>query len=132
MPFKDKAKRKAYHKQYHRKWYEEHKDKRRREIAEYMKEYNGTLPHKYTQYKNRAKKIGILFEIDFNNFVDIVSESCYYCGKTGGGIDRVDNELGYISGNVVPCCTMCNYMKKSYPFDAFVEKCIDIAKRFEL
>ena len=33
------------------------------------------------------------------------------------GLDRVDSSLGYIHGNVVPCCGECNAMKSKLPLD---------------
>jgi hypothetical protein len=32
------------------------------------------------------------------------------------GIDRVNNEVGYLTNNSVPCCWECNQMKGSLPF----------------
>lgn len=36
------------------------------------------------------------------------------------GIDRVDNTMGYIVSNSVPCCQRCNLMKNDMPRDTFV------------
>ena len=42
----------------------------------------------------------------------LVAKPCNYCvlplGPTGVRLDRLDNEKGYVTGNVVPCCTACN------------------------
>lgn len=38
------------------------------------------------------------------------------------GVDRVDSSLGYFVENCVPCCEMCNLMKKDYTQDEFLEK----------
>ncbi len=35
------------------------------------------------------------------------------------GIDRTDNDLGYITTNVVPCCATCNYAKKGKTVEEF-------------
>lgn len=35
------------------------------------------------------------------------------------GIDRVDNELGYVSGNCVSCCSKCNYGKHNHTLEEF-------------
>ncbi len=45
---------------------------------------------------------------------------CHYCGgevEQRLGLDRVDNDKGYIPGNVVQCCTTCNHMKRSHSVD---------------
>jgi len=40
---------------------------------------------------------------------------CYYCNhdleETGIGLDRIDNDKGYLENNVVPCCWICNKIK---------------------
>lgn len=36
------------------------------------------------------------------------------------GIDRVDNALGYIKDNIVPCCTICNFGKRTWSYDVFM------------
>jgi hypothetical protein len=44
------------------------------------------------------------------------------------GIDRVDNNKGYILGNCVPCCTMCNRSKMDYSkedFESWILKASD-------
>lgn len=43
--------------------------------------------------------------------------------KTNRGLDRVDNSLGYILTNVVSCCAICNRMKLTLTYCAFIEKC---------
>jgi hypothetical protein len=30
------------------------------------------------------------------------------------GIDRVDNSIGYVTSNIVPCCQICNMMNTRY------------------
>jgi hypothetical protein len=81
----------------------------------------------YGQYKNRAKcKKKIKFSLDKKTFRDIISSNCYYCGgspsnkcvtpeNTGefiyNGVDRIDNNKGYVPKNCVPCCKRCNRAK---------------------
>ena len=36
------------------------------------------------------------------------------------GIDRKDNNRGYCTDNVVPCCKACNRAKMSTPYDKFM------------
>jgi hypothetical protein len=38
---------------------------------------------------------------------------------TYSGIDRLDNNIGYVSGNCVPCCSVCNYAKRDMTVDQF-------------
>lgn len=80
----------------------------------------------YNNYKQKAKKRNIVFSLDEKTFSALISRPCYYCGeidkksnyKTGekfnlNGLDRVDTSIGYIKGNVVPCCWKCNAAKKN-------------------
>lgn len=59
---------------------------------------------------------------------------CTYCGASASkavktkyevflanGIDRVDNSIGYLEGNVVSCCKTCNYMKRDLSVVEFLE-----------
>ena len=48
------------------------------------------------------------------------------------GLDRIDSNLGYVSGNVVTCCTECNRMKLSMPYNYFINKIKDIYNHMKL
>lgn len=48
---------------------------------------------------------------------------CHYCGgdvPNRIALDRVDNDKGYIPGNVVQCCLTCNQMKAKHSVDEWV------------
>ncbi|MEI8273908.1 MAG: hypothetical protein WCG08_14935 [Paludibacter sp.] len=67
----------------------------------------------YHYYAKRAK-VKFLNEtmISLIEFELIIEKACHYCGKEGpNGIDRVNNQIGYIKENCVPCCKHCNYAK---------------------
>ena len=53
----------------------------------------------------------------------LFSSPCHYCNKLIGsnGIDRVDSNKCYKDGNVVPCCSACNYMKGIYSIQKFID-----------
>lgn len=103
-------------------WYRNH--------IEDVKAYRQTTSGKFTSYKQNAKNNGLIFSISKEEFEKIINESCYYCNKTGYGIDRIDSKKGYIKENIVPCCSMCNFMKQEFNFNQFIEQCIDIANNF--
>ena len=77
------------------------------------------------RYQMSAKKRGLEFSISEQEIFDLISRDCSYCGSPPStdmklsahpefrytGIDRVDNSVGYVSGNCVPCCTICNTSK---------------------
>jgi DNA-binding transcriptional MerR regulator len=88
----------------------------------------------YKNYLKTAKKRSIKFELTFEEFVIITSKNCFYCGDVPkydkkmqqeytkyayNGIDRTDNEIGYIVDNCVPCCKTCNSLKLDRTLDEF-------------
>jgi hypothetical protein len=87
----------------------------------YARQYFAAASGKYCVYKAMAKSKRRAFELSVERFAELVSAACEYCGDKGGGIDRVDNSIGYVDGNVVPCCQMCNLAKKDYSVDEFRE-----------
>lgn len=53
------------------------------------------------------------FTLTFEEYSGIINKKCEYCNsdisqESGSGLDRIDNEKGYIQGNVNPCCAGCN------------------------
>jgi hypothetical protein len=75
-----------------------------------------------------ARDITLLAE----DVIDIIFENCYYCGAIPtytyynypikfNGVDRVDNNLGYIKGNCVACCFICNRAKANMIQKQFLE-----------
>lgn len=89
----------------------------------------------YYHYKKGAKKKNIDFSLTKEQFFDLASNNCYYCGiapsnifKRRGmygeyiynGIDRVDNNIGYIVDNCVPCCWTCNKSKSNRDYTEFI------------
>ena len=92
----------------------------------------------YRTYKSTAKRRGLDFNLDKFLFLSIVTNRCEYCGVepqheiksphlkgeeeifVSNGIDRIDNSKGYVDGNVVPCCTTCNYAKRTLTVEQFL------------
>jgi hypothetical protein len=88
-------------------------------------------------YKDNAKKRKLNFELSIEEFNGFIFSNCYYCGQepqlvkfTGyknrrdrfisyNGIDRIDNNKGYILSNCVSCCKICNGAKSDYSFEEF-------------
>ncbi len=59
----------------------------------------------------------------------LIMMACHYCGAPPSntrkgmcyqGIDRIDNSRGYIDGNCIPCCQMCNFFKHKHGQDVFL------------
>jgi hypothetical protein len=93
----------------------------------------------FSSYKKSARKRGIAWELSAKQFFDIVSLPCAYCGAPPdsvrkpnkgvngefiySGVDRIDNNLGYIAGNVTPCCWICNRAKGTLSLHEFSKWC---------
>jgi hypothetical protein len=101
----------------------------------------------YDRYKQQAKRRnGLAFELNFEQFIELTQQNCYYCGsepsnlfKDNGngsfkynGIDRVDNNKGYILSNCVSCCDMCNKSKRNNSYEKFFEWGIRLGKHLEV
>jgi hypothetical protein len=95
-------------------------------------------------YRNTVRR-GWEFSLSLKEFKVISKLPCTYCGvgpsniqcgryNDGGtmkidaqmelcysGIDRIDSSRGYVHGNVVPCCSVCNRMKSAMPLDDFLD-----------
>lgn len=90
----------------------------------------------FKTYVYGAQKRGLVFCISVESFETLVRSPCSYCGKKHndglfGGIDRVDNESGYLPNNCVPCCGECNRMKGKLPRDEFVTRIRCIANHLK-
>jgi hypothetical protein len=70
---------------------------------------------KWKSYQARALKKGIDFTLTEDSFFAALHTQCYICGKNGQnnelGLDRLNNNKGYILGNIAPCCWECNKVK---------------------
>jgi hypothetical protein len=81
----------------------------------------------YKKFIKNANDREIQFELSLEQFENVTKENCYICGKQNNeiqrnGIDRFNNDIGYIIENCRPCCTECNFMKGIYSYDIFMEK----------
>lgn len=98
-------------------------------------------------YRARAKKKEIPFTLQRDEFVSLIQSDCGYCGgvpsnharATKGshrrddciysGIDRIVPSLGYVKGNVTPCCAICNRMKGTLPLGQFLQHAQAISRQ---
>jgi organic radical activating enzyme len=80
----------------------------------------------WNQYVKGAKKRGINFSLTKTHFESLLIMPCFYCRYEKqseiNGIDRVDNQKGYIENNVVTCCEVCNVLKGSQHPQEFIDK----------
>ena len=99
------------------------------------KKNNSAFNSLYLTYKQKAKERNLDFKLNKNEFKILTSNVCKYCNLepkqiykqtagTGGiytynGIDRVNNNIGYILENCVSCCMVCNHSKHTMSKDDF-------------
>lgn len=80
----------------------------------------------YGRYKRDAEKRKLCFNLTIKQFEYLTKLNCHYCGQLPAakyqnkycngpyiynGIDRLDNRVGYVVDNSIPCCWICNKMK---------------------
>ena len=77
---------------------------------------NAAKENRYNIYKKNAKKRNLEFNLTREEFYNLTSKPCEYCGdiQDYNGIDRIDSSKGYETSNCVPCCEICNKMKLNY------------------
>jgi len=88
----------------------------------------------YNKYKKRAEDKKLDFTISTAEFNIITNKSCYLCNKETtqnhkNGIDRLNNEKGYIISNIRACCGNCNYIKRNNSYEELIEKFLKICKK---
>lgn len=108
-------------------------------VRKHTPEHGAFLRH-ISSYKRGATKKGVDFLLTDDEFKNIVGLPCFYCGadpvvvesyvnRSNGfpystnGIDRVDSGVGYVNGNVVPCCPRCNFAKGKLAAESFIKMC---------
>jgi hypothetical protein len=92
----------------------------------------------YAVYRWQAEKRNLTFELSKDDFKRLTKGNCFYCGKepkqihfgsscktpyTYNGVDRQDNQLGYLVSNSVSCCKTCNDMKRTRTVKEFLNAC---------
>lgn len=107
-------------------------------------------------YRKSAEKRKHTWQLTMEQFRNITSKNCYWCGEPPrklsyvanlkkkvrpetierswafvNGIDRLDNKEGYTETNSVPCCPTCNKMKTNLKEETFLDQCKKIAAKFK-
>jgi hypothetical protein len=77
--------------------------------------------------------VGREWKLTFDEYVEIISQNCHYCGSPPtfyisegfyrNGIDRVDSLITYEKQNCVACCITCNRMKGKISKTEFISQC---------
>jgi len=90
----------------------------------------------FRRTRDQAKKRNIIFNLSIEDFKVLTKKVCFYCGIEPymisykkqversqyiyNGIDRKDSNKGYTLENSVPCCKLCNWMKRTLTVDQFL------------
>lgn len=85
--------------------------------------YRNTMSGKFSRYKAKARSRKIPFNLTAEEFYSFWQLPCNYCGSKleTCGLDRVDSNLGYQTGNLVSCCEQCNFAKLDRELFDFIE-----------
>lgn len=108
----------------------------------------------YESYKRQAKYRGHAFHLNKYDFGLLTRQRCTYCDVEPksikrsradslaepyiyNGIDRINNKKGYTLHNCVPCCALCNRMKRDLTTKQFLDhieniftKLIDLGEKY--
>lgn len=96
----------------------------------------------YREYVKKSKEREINFELSLEGASKLFNQNCTYCNRPPSnlrkrdsgievyyqGLDRVNNNLGYITSNVVPCCKYCNSFKSNRNLKEFEEHLDELLK----
>jgi hypothetical protein len=111
--------------EYHRDRYKDLSDERRNLIDQ----------DKFIYWDSRKndKKHGRDNNLTREYIRDLIKKGCLYCGDVNSRmtLDRIDNDIGHIIGNVVPACLRCNYLRRDMPYDAWMNMVPAIRDTFE-
>jgi hypothetical protein len=89
-------------------------------------EYAGIVGH--------ARLRNLALDVTESDVKQVCQQDCYICGKKNSelhtnGVDREDDNKGYILENVRPACGGCNFMKGSLKIEKVFEKISKVAAR---
>lgn len=67
--------------------------------------------HLVYRYRTTDKLKGLETNLSSSFLEEIYDKSCTYCGFPATGLDRIDNKIGHIESNCLPCCKECNHAR---------------------
>lgn len=97
-----------------------------------QKRYKATPRGKFREYRWHASRRNLQFELSYFDVATMIEQNCFYCDKPNShGIDRKQNDVGYILTNCVPCCMICNYAKNTLDIEDFIRLCQTIVENIK-
>jgi hypothetical protein len=104
-------------------------EKAREKQREISRRWSRRPENKLKQCIYRAQRNGIPWKLHKDLALALFSQSCEYCGTPPdetpqglNGIDRVNNDKGYVPSNVVAACYDCNLMKHTRSKEDWLQK----------
>lgn len=75
------------------------------------------------------------FRPSLETVFNLIIQDCHYCGTSPknmradykgltvkrNGIDRKNNNRGYLKSNLLPCCKICNRAKREMSYEDFIK-----------
>jgi hypothetical protein len=87
---------------------DEQKKTKRITCKKYSSTEKGRAIHLQNAYRKNDIKKGRICDITTDDILIAYNSNCVYCGYKSTGFDRLDNSIGHIKSNCVPCCKECN------------------------
>lgn len=81
-------------------------------VRERQRKYNKTPKGRAIFLRKAYQRIDEC-NLSTEEVLELISQPCFHCGTTdeNRGLDRIDNKLPHIKGNVVPSCAPCNFAR---------------------
>lgn len=90
--------------------------------------------YKFRHYVASAERRGLKWNLSVAVYCGIIYSKCHYCDIEPmnqvtlkshvvlvNGVDRKDNNIGYLEENCVPCCIVCNRAKGTMSYEDFMK-----------
>ncbi len=84
--------------------------------------YNTDINKRLQRYKAAARNRNFVWALTDEKAKEMFRSVCHYChipANPLNGIDRKDNDQGYMDSNCVACCAECNMAKLKTPYEKF-------------
>ena len=81
-----------------------------------------TSSRRWKEFQRQARRRKLAVVMEKRHYHLLTKQPCAYCGRKIGniGVDRVCNSEPYTAENTLPCCSVCNFMKRDLGLGAFV------------
>ena len=81
-----------------------------------------TPSRRWKEFQRQARRRKLPVVMEMRHYHLLTKQPCAYCGRKVGsiGVDRVCNSEPYTAENTLPCCSVCNFMKRDLDLGAFV------------